>query len=141
MAFGGAGRAATLVDDYSVLWDDATLALFVANPPAIANADTGELVTAAAAANQDALPAAWGPGRGNWVAADANRVRVIIHDTDAITQGAAGQASLVHLVDAFPVVATGNLSIRFHNRGLLNSGILRIWLLYQNFQKAGDPRR
>lgn len=46
------------------------LAALVDNTDDGSAADTGVLVTAAAAANQHGLPANFGPGRGNWVDPD-----------------------------------------------------------------------
>lgn len=87
---------------------------FVATPAAIANADTGAFVTAAAAANQHGLPANFGPGRGNWIADDVARVTVEVWSGE---QGGDGRVS-VSALSIVLAVATGNLTITIHNSAL-----------------------
>jgi hypothetical protein len=117
-----------------------TLALFVADPAAIVNADTGELVTAAPVANQTQLPTTFGFGPGRWRNGDQNLIDVALADNADTTQGAAGQLPAPHValvagayVTFVPglVAPFGDLSIRIHNRGLTACAALRINVRYK----------
>jgi len=87
----------------------------------IANADCGELVTSAPAANEHGLPTNFGPGRGNWneFLADSGpyslpRVRVGYQPKiTAPQQGFGGQGSVM-TTDQAPVGAA-DLSVRTRN--------------------------
>ena len=139
MAFGGAqaNRTVGVVANGNFVnymkIDGLTLAAWAATPPVIANADSGELTTAAAGANQNAIPntIAFGKGRGNWAAGDEFRVVVTVEDEDAVQQNAGtGATSLPHVVTGSPRVAAGDLLITFHNRGNAATGALQIGLQY-----------
>ena len=115
MAFGGTPAIASAGRNVDVItgW---TLNARV-GAPAIAAADTGQLTTAAAGMNQTGLTANLGPGRGNWVAADVNRVRVTVTDGNTAAQGMAGETSLL----AYTVAITAaDLVVTLHNRGAQN---------------------
>lgn len=78
----------------------------------ITQSDTGVLMTAAAVACCHGLPANFGPGRGNWCAADVDRIRAGFF-------GGAGISTcfICDVVLAAIAVAAGNLTLTFHNRG------------------------
>lgn len=138
MAFGGV-PVQTLVDDYTLLDTGRTLALRI-GAPAINAADTGEFTTAAAAAFQVTLNQNWGPGRGNWLAGDENRVDIEVFDANDVAQGGAGQTSLIHLVVGSPRIVAGNFVCTFHNHGAQNSGALRFRFRYNNPIRRGSRR-
>jgi hypothetical protein len=141
MAFGGAIAALPAPptgegpQQFDMALFGLTLAAFVAAPAAIVNADTGELVTAVAGANQNQIPAAFGYGAGNWRSGDQNLVDVEVDELQDATQGAGGQIPDPHVAlvaGAFVTfVAGGNLAIRIHNRGLQASPTLRINLRFK----------
>lgn len=138
MAF--ANFVATLIDDCTVIVTTDALAARV-GAPAIAGADTGEMTSDTAVANQGELPARWGPGRDNWVQGDVNRVHFEVDDANAAAQGAAGETSLVHLVAGSPRLVAGNFVCTFHNRGAQVGGAMRFKLVYQQFQRLGPIAR
>ena len=130
MSFQGAPTLDLLVDDYTYKREGQTLDAFVATPPAIANNDTGRLTSAAPAADEDGINPDFGPGRGNWRAGDQHRVAVEIADGNVVSQGGAGQTSLV---DRFALsIVNNDLVIDFFNRGQQDSGSLAITLRYRN---------
>lgn len=81
-----------------------------------ANADCGLLVSAAPVADTHGLPANFGPGRGNWTLADANRVRVSFREQSTVVAGppVLGPGSVV--TADVGVVAGGNISISIRNQ-------------------------
>ena len=111
-------------------------------------ADAGFLVTAAAgtdiavvnpsgagttllAANQHGLPANFGPGRGNWVAGDLDKLMIRFDRPSAIAQGAAGETQLPQ-VDSVQIVA-GDVVICIHDRGEQDlTNVAAIVLHYKN---------
>lgn len=83
-----------------------------AGAPDPAAGDTGVLVTGTAAANQNALPAGFGPGAGNWTASDIATLMVELDDSDSTANAT---ASHVHVVSR--ALSSGNLVLTLHNRG------------------------
>lgn len=96
---------------------------------AVAAADSGELTTAAIGANQTALTANLGPGRGLWTQALVDAVSVELHDLRDAAEVAAAD-SIVHLVDK--VLVAANLVVRIHNRGAVATGNLLIRINFQH---------
>lgn len=71
-----------------------------------ANADTGVLVTAAPAANQNGLPVNFGPGRGRWAGPTGQqRIRCEASETLNVVAVAAGAGSVVARSGAGPTDA------------------------------------
>ena len=93
----------------------AALGAAVAGAASEANADCGLLVSDVPAANQNGLPANFGPGRGNWTPADALRIRVSFRESCTVVAGppVTGPGSVV--VDSLGVVG-GNISILIRNQ-------------------------
>ncbi len=130
-------EARSNLNEVSISADDsgAVLAARAGDPDFTgAAADTGFLVTAAAgtdiavfdiavppvavtllAANQHGIPANFGPGRGNWVVGDLDKVDVRFDRPNFVVQGAAGETQLPS-VTSVQIVA-GDLVIAIHNRG------------------------
>jgi hypothetical protein len=114
MAFGGVNDLALLNENAGAggrnICEGLTLTL-AANVGAfaVAAADSGRLVSAAAGANETALPATFGPGRGNWTAADLQRLTVI-------PPTATGVTAIVKNI-AKTLLAGGNIQIDFHSEG------------------------
>lgn len=141
MAFGGAIAAIPAAptgegpQQKSMQLIGLTLAAFVGAPD-IAAADTGELVTATAVANQNQIPTTFGKGPGNWLSGDESLVRVHAFDMGSATQGVSGQVPYPHPVaqGGLPVafVVGGNLSILLHNKGLQACGALVVYLEYKH---------
>jgi hypothetical protein len=137
MAFGGVGTQ-TSVDQATVV--DLGRTLGARNGAFnIANADSGQFTTAAIAANQTALPVTWGPGRGNWVALDANLVDIEVQDLNAGAQGGAGETSLVYLSGL--VVTAGDLVVSIHNHGAQATTGIRLRFVYHSISKLGTISR
>lgn len=91
-------------------------------------ADTGVLTTAAAAANQHAIPANFGPGRGNWTNADMNRLDVdveVAHDA----YSPAGDGSLIR--DTRALIA-GNVVLTFKNMSVDSLDAVNVYLHYRH---------
>jgi len=84
-------------------------------PGVAADADTGVLVTAAAAANQHGLPSNFGEGRGNWLA--EHTVGFMFQLTDAGVTAIAAVTDVHDWVISAIAVGTGNVTITSGNRG------------------------
>jgi len=82
--------------------------------PNPAAADTGQLVSDEAAANQHGLPANFGPGRGNWILDDIRKVVVSFQFLSDAAQGGAGETPLVSWGVLF---SGGDIQITLHNYG------------------------
>ena len=93
--------------------------------PDITAADTGQMTTAAVAANQNAIPVDFGRGRGNWVAGDDDNISIVINDPSSAATG-----SDVHW--ASTAITAGNLVITVHNKGTVISGALDIAITWDN---------
>lgn len=75
------------------------LLVMVAGASVAANADVGALVTGVPSFNEHGIPSNFGPGRGNWVAADLERVRahVLLYEPDAGNPAFIGMAQVSSL--------------------------------------------
>lgn len=80
----------------------------------LANADSGRFTSAEPAANEHGLPANFGPGRGNWLEGDAERILVDLRFPHDQAQGGAGETPLI---DVTVTVANGDVQIDVHNHG------------------------
>jgi hypothetical protein len=113
-----------VVADALVAWADATV-------DGSAD-DTGILASALGVANAQSLPANFGPGRGNWVAADLGR----LHVTQAITYGTyATPADFT--TNPLPLdiaIAGGDVTMVFKNTALEEIDSFVINLLYLHSQ-------
>jgi hypothetical protein len=108
-----------------------------AGVPDITAADTGRLTTdTTPPANESSIVnlGTFGPGEGNWIAGDQNRVRVVIHDLNALAQVAVTGATSRVYVSGRAVVAGGNLNVTIHNHGAQATAVggLRIELDYDH---------
>lgn len=113
-----------------LLYNTSTLAAR-AGAPAPAAADTGELTTAAPAANQHGLPLNFGKGRGNWLESDLAFFRDVRSPrADAALVGGANAGPDIHLsAKGFtpgPDGVHGDWLFQFHNRGAAASGVMEI---------------
>ena len=110
-----------------------------AGAPNIANTDTGEFTTAAAAANQVALPLDFGPGRGRWRARDLQFLE-IEGPEDTGNAATAGGLHLVADADVAggvnPRIVNNDLVLTVHNRGAGVAGPIRMRLRYR---RLGRP--
>ncbi len=137
MAFGGVIASTTPAgavnggtkSDYTHI-TGLTLTAFVANPPVITNGDTGQFTTGTPVANQTQFPATFGPGAGNWTAAMADFVSVVIEEQNPATQGAGGQ--IAHSYVSAIAISGGNLVITIANNGLLISNPVGFKVTYLN---------
>lgn len=116
MAFGGTQantvpNTATGARNQVVSVTGLTLAARIGAPDPTA-ADTGVLVTGTAAANQNALPATFGPTAGTWTQADVDNLWVEIDDSDDTADATASQLNV-----ASRSLSSGNLVLTIHNRG------------------------
>lgn len=90
----------------------APLGALLAGSTNIANADSGMLVTSAPAANQNGLPANFGPGRDKWDGPTGQqRIRVTTAEQLNVAVPAAGAGSVVALAGA----SGGNASAVLRN--------------------------
>jgi hypothetical protein len=102
--------------------------------------DSAVLTTAAAAGNTQGLPANFGPGRGNWVAADIPRVQLTVYPDSAAYSPAASSSpssptnDLAHnyLWVPAPTFAGGNLSWSFKNMSMAAITDLTLVFQYQH---------
>lgn len=84
-----------------------------------ANADSGALVTAVAAANQNGLPRNFGPGRGNWNGPTGQlRLRATTAETLNVTVPAAGVGSVVSNAGPAPFGNAAAVIRNFHGEAL-----------------------
>jgi len=124
---GGNRQVKSLV---AVIADDQTPALgaFVDATKDGSAADTGVLVTAAAAANQHGIPINFGAGRGNWNDNELSRLRVIIDMAD-LSVPAVDVGGVSVIIQAF---GAGNIAIVLKNVSSTDIDNMRIRLEYRH---------
>lgn len=95
------------------------LAALVAGPALIANADTGQLVTAAPAANQHGLPTNFGPGRGKWDG-PTGQARINVEPSEELTvvNPALGAGSVVAVSASVGGIDAASTVRNFHGEAL-----------------------
>ncbi len=107
-----------------------TLAARVGAPDATgAAADSGVFTTGTPTANQNQLPATFGPGAGNWVAGQDAHVQVTGLENDPDGPAAAAGGSFAHLFSKS--ISGGNLVVVVHNKGSVATGALDIGFIFQ----------
>jgi hypothetical protein len=80
--------------------------------PNITADDTGLLTSATPIANQNGLPAGFGPGAGNWTQTDLDNLLVTVEDGDS-TANATASAPYLFL----RALVAGDIKLTIHNRG------------------------
>lgn len=90
---------------------------------AIAAADSGALTTdSTPPANTNAIPAAFGPGEGNWTQADVDAVMVFLDNAVVVANARIGLVS--------KVLTAGNLVVNIHSLEAGIPGAISVTLLY-----------
>ncbi len=108
--------------------DGLTLDSYVATPPDIANADTGQITTAIPGVNQIGLPAQFGRGRGNWRPEDARAILDYFH---LLAPTVAAPALVVpSTVENSPYVLDGDLYLTHQNIQNAGPGPIRAEILF-----------
>lgn len=96
--------------------------------------DNGQATTAAPAAGVAGIPDWWGRRRGNWVAADVDRVDVLVANGSDPVYGCVTTWSSINWEMVF--VVGGNILFTFHNVGPGDAGPLRLTFIYwQSFDR------
>lgn len=120
MAFGG-------VNDLTLLNENAGAGgrnVCVGRTLTLAATTAGLLVSDVPGVGETGLPVNFGPGRGNWTAADLDRVTVVTSD-------ATGATSLPKET-ARTFIAGGNVSIQIENQGAGACDDLSLRLIYEH---------